>query len=559
MLLPSPHQQEMFVARRSRRPVRAPDKDAGGRQVPGARPRVGGGYRRPGVASREAHLLEAQAVAGIGSFELDPRTGRLDCSAAMLALFGWSADRSPAIADLRAAAPCGDRTTVDRWLDVGRERGCAPFDGEFRVRLARGAMRTLRCRSVLRPAAQGSGLRLVGIVQDVTPDAMRDGGAIGGEAGANGVLYREVFENALWGIFQTTPDGKYVTANPALARIYGYDSPAEMLVALTDIGRQLYVDPKRRDEFVRLVHQSGTVANFESQVYRRDGTVIWIAESCREVRSKAGALLYYEGSVEEITARKRVEDELRAAKTQAEAANRAKSAFLANMSHELRTPLNAILGFAQVLKSESFGPLGTPRYQDYARDIYNSGRHLLMVINDVLDLAKIEAGRSELNVQIVDVGNVMAACHRLVGEGARNGAVRLRVTPPTEPVALAADPTRIKQVLLNLLSNAIKFAPEGSRVSATGSLEADGSLLFVVADTGIGMSPDQVAQALKPFEQIDSSLARRHEGTGLGLPLTKSLVELHGGSFEIESAPGKGTTVRVRLPAERVIRREASE
>jgi len=551
MFLLSQRQQSSIFPRGSRRAIRSVGKAPGTRAARGAT--VKDARRRSNAGSREAHLLDAQAIAGVGSFELDPRIGQLDCSPAMLALFGWTADRAPMVADLRAAVHCDDRAAVERWLGVRREHGCTPFDGTFRIRLPRGATRTLRGRSVLRPATRVSGVRVVGTVQD-----LRGRGAIDGTTGGDDALYRDVFENALWGIFQTTPDGQYVTANPALARIYGYGSPEEMLVALTDIGRQLYVDPKRRDEFIRLMHENGTVADFESQVYRRDGTIIWIAESCRAVRSGSGELLYYEGSVEEISARKRVEDELRAATVQAEAANRTKSAFLANMSHELRTPLNAILGFAQVLKSESFGPLGTPRYHDYVRDIYNSGRHLLMVINDVLDLAKIEAGHSELNEQIVDVGNVMAACHRLVGEGARTNAIRLKVTPPARPVALRADPTRLKQVLLNLLSNAIKFAPEGGRVSATGGLEADGDFLFVVSDTGIGMSAEEVVRALKPFEQIDGTLARRYEGTGLGLPITKSLVELHGGRFDIDSIPGQGTTVRVRFPASRVIDPDAA-
>ncbi|HUD50094.1 PAS domain-containing sensor histidine kinase [Parvibaculum sp.] len=366
-------------------------------------------------------------------------------------------------------------------------------------------------------------------------------------------VYRGMFEHAIWGIFQTTPDGHYLAANPALARIYGHDTPASMLGALTDIGRQLYVDPHRRDEFVRLMRETGVVSGFESQVYRRDGEVIWISESCREVRSSQGALLYYEGTVEDITVRKHAERDLQAAKEQAEAASRAKSAFLANMSHELRTPLNAILGFAQILRDEILGPMGEPKYREYAGDIYGSGKHLLDVINDILDLTKIEGGHLNLDEQEVDVGNVFSACERLVAESARSAQVDLRVTSPREPMVLSVDPTRLTQILLNLLSNAIKFTPEGNRVALSMSRGENGDCLISVTDTGIGMTAEEIVQALQPFQQIDNSLARRYEGTGLGLTLTKLLTELHGGSLALESERGRGTRVTVCLPAWRVI------
>lgn len=366
-------------------------------------------------------------------------------------------------------------------------------------------------------------------------------------------VYRGMFEHAIWGIFQTTPDGHYLAANPALARIYGYESPACMLDALTDIGRQLYVDPHRRDEFVRLMRETGVVSGFESQVYRRDGEVIWISECCREVRLASGALLYYEGTVEDITIRKNAERDLQMAKEQAEAANRAKSAFLANMSHELRTPLNAILGFAQILRDGILGPMGEPKYQEYAGDIYRSGKHLLDVINDILDLTKIEGGHLKLDEQDVDVGNVFAACERLVAESAKSAGVDLKVVSPDVPMTLLVDPTRLTQILLNLLSNAIKFTPEGRSVRLFMGRALSGDFLMTVEDTGIGMTAEEMVQALQPFQQIDNSLARRYEGTGLGLTLTKLLTELHDGSLTLESEPGRGTKVTVSLPARRVI------
>jgi PAS domain S-box-containing protein len=366
-------------------------------------------------------------------------------------------------------------------------------------------------------------------------------------------LYRDMFEHAIWGIFQTTPDGHYLAANPALARIYGYASPGEMLSDLTDIGGQLYVDPKRRDEFVRLMQETGRVSGFESQVYRRDGEMIWISESCREVRTANGALLYYEGTVEDISERKKAERELQHAKDQAEAASRAKSAFLANMSHELRTPLNAVLGFSQILRDELLGPLGIPAYREYASDIFRSGKHLLEVINDILDLTMIEGGRMVLDEQVVDLDDLFVKCERLVEDAAREASIALSIVRPSSPVELHVDPKRLTQVLVNLLSNAIKFTGPGKRVALTCERGGDGAFVLRVADQGIGMTAEEIQKALEPFHQVDNSLARRYEGTGLGLTLSRMLVELHGGALSVSSEPKVGTTVTVRLPASRIV------
>ncbi len=244
--------------------------------------------------------------------------------------------------------------------------------------------------------------------------------------------------------------------------------------------------------------------------------------------------------------------ELAAARDQAQTANRARGEFLANMSHELRTPLNAVLGFSEILEKELFGPLGDPRYKEFIADIHGSGRHLLEIIGNILDLTKVDAGRLDLDEREVDVVDLMRLCVRLVGDAAKNGGVKLESRLPPRDVILRGDPTRLKQILLNLLSNAIKFTPEGKEVVlSAGDLE-DGYFLMV-SDAGIGMSPSDVEEAMQPFRQIDSSLARRYEGTGLGLPLTKSLVELHGGVLEIRSQVGEGTRAIVKLPKWRVI------
>jgi signal transduction histidine kinase len=221
------------------------------------------------------------------------------------------------------------------------------------------------------------------------------------------------------------------------------------------------------------------------------------------------------------------------------------------MSHELRTPLNAILGFSEILERELFGALGDARYREFATDIHGSGKHLLEIIGNILDLAKVDAGKLDLYEDDVDIVETMQSCGRLMSETAEAAGVSFKVKLPPEPFLIQGDPTRLRQVLLNLLSNAVKFTPAGKSVLLTGEVQGDGFLIRVI-DTGIGMTTEEAAQAMQPFHQIDSSLSRRYQGTGLGLPIANSLVTLHEGSLEIDSTPGQGTTVSVWLPRRRV-------
>jgi PAS domain S-box-containing protein len=499
---------------------------------------------KPPARLTEAHLAEAQRLAAIGSCEIDIRTRKIVCSPEMLRILGWEDNRAPDVDRLRASIHPDDRSTVETWLAEAHNARQAPAECSFRI-LRGHAVRTVLGRARI---AVSDGLKIVGSVQDITEYAM----ALRASE-ENALLRRGMFENATWGIFQTTADGHYLSVNAALARIYGYDSPQMMVLALTDIGSQLYVEPERRKEFVRLMKADGKVSGFESQVRRRDGAVIWISESCREVRATDGRLLFYEGTVEEITARKRGEEELRIAKEEAEAANRAKSAFLNTMSHELRTPLNAVLGFAEVLRDELFGPLGNPRYKDYVLDIHKSGAHLLDIIGDILDLTKIESGNLSLSEQTVDMADVAKTCERLMADSAREKRMAIEIAMPDTPILLHADGRRILQIVINLMSNAIKFSPDGGSVGLSVRIAHDGACVLTVVDLGIGMTPAEVEKALQPFQQVDNALSRKFEGTGLGLTLTKSLVALHGGTLAIDSTPKVGTTVIVRLPAARVI------
>jgi two-component system cell cycle sensor histidine kinase PleC len=231
----------------------------------------------------------------------------------------------------------------------------------------------------------------------------------------------------------------------------------------------------------------------------------------------------------------------------------AKSQFLANISHELRTPLNAILGFSEIMKSQMFGPLGSPQYRGYAADIHDSGSHLLTVINDILDLSKIEAGKFELNEEICDIARLVHDAVRFVAERVDSGGLRLQQRLPPALPAVRADGRLVKQILLNLLSNAIKFTPAGGTITVSADIDHEANLSLTVADTGIGIAAGQLERVLQPFTQVENTFTRTHAGTGLGLPLCKSLIELHGGRLALESAVGRGTSVTVTLPKERVI------
>jgi two-component system sensor histidine kinase/response regulator len=355
-------------------------------------------------------------------------------------------------------------------------------------------------------------------------------------------MYRSIFENAIEGIFQTTPSGQYINVNPALAKIYGYESPEDLIEGLTHIDNELYVDPLRRAEFISLMEKNGVVRSFESEVYRKDKSVIWISENARAVTDATGELLYYEGMVEDITERKRLETEVQMARIAAESANRMKSEFLANMSHEIRTPMNGVIGMTDLLLMTQL----TPEQRDFANTVRISGEALLTVINDILDFSKIEAGKLDLEIINFNLREAIDSTLDLLAAQAHGKGLELAaLIKPEVPIQLCGDPGRLRQIINNLVGNAVKFTSEGEvviTVSRAHETDKHAVLHIQVRDTGIGMDEAAQARLFQPFCQADGSTTRKYGGTGLGLVISKRLVELMHGEIGVESAVGKGTT-----------------
>jgi signal transduction histidine kinase len=250
--------------------------------------------------------------------------------------------------------------------------------------------------------------------------------------------------------------------------------------------------------------------------------------------------------------RDRREMELHAARDAAEAANRTKSAFLANMSHELRTPLNAIIGFSELITTQTLGPLGNERYLEYMHDIHAAGQRLHSVVNDILDMAKVELGSLELDVSTFPLKPLLGSCVSAAREEAKAKRIDVREHLPAHLPALLADERKLRQAVSNILSNAVKFTPEGGRVTMTVEWHHTLGIAISITDTGEGIPADKLESVLAPFGQADMSLSRKHEGAGLGLPLAKALVELHGGTLTLKSTVGAGTEVKIALPPERL-------
>jgi signal transduction histidine kinase len=451
---------------------------------------------------------------------------------------------------------------VASWLVPG-----TPFAEIYRESVARGAVRpaagTIEQRFT--PAAPEVGeCRLGERWFQISERRTHDGGSVvvqteitalkrrEQELGEKTALLRATLDNMRQGLFVLDHEQRLKLWNDRFCDIF--DLPAEvpriglpfaaLITALTERG-SLGAGASAAIMARRFANMPNAPAAVEEFMLDK-GRVI----ECRFSPMPDGGLI---ATFFDVSSRKRVEANLRQAKEEAELASRTKTEFLANISHELRTPLNAIIGFAEILSSQIFGRLGDERYVHYASDIRDSGQHLLTLINDVLDVSKIEFGKLELTEEPVDITTVLESCLRLMRDRAESAGLDLRAEIAHDLPFFQADARRLKQILLNLMSNAVKFTPHGGKVILRASLVGDG-LKIAVADTGIGIAAADLEKALRPFGQIDSRMARKYQGTGLGLPLTKSMIELHGGRLTLESEAGKGTTATVWLPRDRMVR-----
>jgi len=362
--------------------------------------------------------------------------------------------------------------------------------------------------------------------------------------------YRNLVEGSVQGIF-IHRDFKPLFVNEVLVEMFGYDSPEEVM-ALPSVDL-LYAPEERarlRDMYDARLRGRPVPGYYEFKGLKKDGTIIWLQRTTRTVTWEGEFAV--QGAIMDITDIKNAEENLRRAKEIAETANRAKSEFLANMSHELRTPLNSVIGFSEVIKDQHIGPPGGKQYLEYANYIYSSGQHLLGLISDILDVSKIEVGEMDVSEDNIDAGTVVETCAKMIKERADRAKVRLTVENAQGCPGLVGDERRLKQILLNLLSNAVKFTPPQGKVNV-GARPLEGGVQFWVADTGIGISEEDIPLVLKPFAQVASSQTRGHEGTGLGLSLAQSLSELQGAQLEIKSKTGEGTTVTVNFPSDRAL------
>jgi two-component system sensor histidine kinase/response regulator len=351
--------------------------------------------------------------------------------------------------------------------------------------------------------------------------------------------YRTLFERSLAGVYRTTLDGHILQCNEAFARIFGYSSPDELL---TNTPEGLFPHSASREAFIVALKERGRVSNSEECLRQRDGSAVWVLESATLLEGQGGSSAIIEGTVIDITDRKRAEGELQRAKVDAEAASRAKSEFLANMSHEIRTPMNGIIGMTTLTLDSDL----TPEQRENLDMVKESADALLMIINDILDFSKIEAGKVDLDIVEFELDETLATTIRMLTPRADQKGLEVVYDIRSDvPGALVGDPCRLRQIITNLIGNAIKFTEAGGvrlRVETESRTEDAVLLHFSVADTGIGIPPEKQRAVFAPFVQADSSTTRRYGGTGLGLAISSQLVALLGGRIWLDSRTGEGST-----------------
>jgi PAS domain S-box-containing protein len=350
--------------------------------------------------------------------------------------------------------------------------------------------------------------------------------------------------------WETGPDHRFTYVSPGF-HVHGFEVSALLGKLRWEMAEDREAEAELWRDHAALLERHEPFRGLIYRIRRPNGTMIYAEAGGQPVFDAAGVFRGYRGVARDVTASVDSDHALREARDQAEQASRAKSLFLANMSHELRTPLNAIIGLSEMIDAQVLGP-DNPKYREYAADIRTSGKHLLRIINEVLDIAKIEAGKFVLEESEADLGALAEEAARILALEAEKAELKLTTRTPPDLPRVRVDTGAIRRVLFNLLSNALKFTPPQGAVLLSLS-HSDQGVEIVVSDTGIGIAKADLSKLMQPFTQVEGAYQRRYRGTGLGLAIVRALVELHGGTMSLESDPGRGTKVKVSLPASRIV------
>lgn len=491
----------------------------------------------------QRRLREAQRIAKLGSWDWDIVTSDVWWSQQIYSIFGIEPVRPRVTYEVFLGfVHVDDRDRVEQAVDDAIHNG-APYDIVHRIVRPDDSIRYVRERAEVTCDEAGNPIRMFGTVQDVTEQHLAQKALAMSES-----RLATIIDIAPEAVVATDSDGNIQIFNRGAEEIFGYTADEVM-------GNSLDILIPHRLRRVHRIH----MRQFESSIeprrlmnarreisgLRKDGTEFPAFASVSKVELDEETIFI--AIMRDVTDVHRAEAELLDALEQARAANTAKSQFLATMSHELRTPLNAILGFSEILSREFLGPLGNNKYTEYADDIIKSGELLLSLVNDLLDFSEVEQGSRSLKLGLIDLEQITMESVRAVQRKADEQGVRLIVTTVLGDREIYADGRALKQILLNILSNAIKFTPEGGRVSLGYKVKND-TATITVADTGVGIPEEAIPSLTQPFHQVNKDPYHSSEGWGLGLAITKSLVDMHGGELKIESEVGNGTTVTIGLP-----------
>jgi len=492
------------------------------------------------VEHERAHFALAERAARFGYWRFDLATNTTYWSPGMYRLLGLDPDAQIPDGDwlLDQMVP-EDKAKVQNAIGTAI-RTSSPFSYRTHARDPDVAALIVDTQGEVALGPDGRVISVIGVCYDVTLQVKAEEAREKAQA-----MYRLMTEEASDIILLYDVEGRILFASGALERILGHSAHAIEQGRFLDL---VHLDDVEEAKRIRERPEPGQTLTTTCRMKHAAGHFVWIEVTTRAIYdSETGAYRNLVSVSRDVTRRREQELETEAARERAEAANKAKSQFLANMSHELRTPLNAVIGFTDLMRQGMFGSLNNPRYEEYATLIYDSGQLLLDLISDMLDMAKIEAGKLELNFERVDLSGTIEDSVRLLRDRADLNDIEITVTLPPEPIHLMADRRAVKQVLLNLLTNAIKFTPAGGQVDVNVAVN-DGRVILSVRDTGIGIPAHELPRLGKPFEQVCGDPMLAKAGTGLGLALVRALIEKHGGQLHIQSEEGFGTEVSVDFP-----------